>query len=297
MEFVQNQQSQITEEYTRTIRAEATHHIKDWRVRQSEQTGDRHFVEIVLDRRPAPVVIAEKIRNSLGSAPQAVTWQGPETLINGDLTGAIESNLLSDDGKTVSVELHLERLDERWYLRVRLEGDESFHVVLDEPDFAKLFGFESGDREEVIQLSLRPLDILRGYNRLRVGDYFVFEVATRSKGYVTLFNIYEDGRISILDENLPAEKDASIKIPTDEEQAKGAAFMAFPIEHNHPTQDLYLAVLSTSPLPTSGFQRLLEESPPVEGESSYQIHRLLRWLDEHQSTIKDRDIIAVQVQP
>ncbi len=297
MEFVQEQQQQITEEYTHRVRAEATHHLKDWRLEKSKQVGDQHYAIIILDRRAAPVVVAEKIKNSLRIQPGSVKWIGPRSLINGNIIPKIESTLLRKGGEQATVELNLQRRDEQWYLVVRPEESEPFHVALDEPDFPRLFGLPVKNANNLVQLSLRPLDILRGYNRLREGDWFIFEIAAQTEGHITLFNIYEDGRVSILDENLQIQPGSNREIPSQKEQAAGEAFMAFPIEHNQPTQDLYLAILSSTPLPTSGFQRLLEESPPLAGETSYQIHRLMEWLDEHQANIQDLDVISVLIQP
>ena len=160
----------------------------------------------------------------------------------------------------------------------------------------RLFSWpELTEKQQSVNLQLKTLSDDRGYNRLRAGDFFAFKVEATEEGFATLFNIYQDGRVSVLEDNI--EISSSIEIPGPEAQERGEMFGAYLIEKGKPTRDLYMAVLSKRPLLTSNFQKILEANPPVRGEESYQIHRLLNWLKSNEEEIVDLDVISVLVQP
>lgn len=298
MEWVEAQERVIQEAYHQQTRSEATHHLKDWDVVRSERHGGRHFAQVRLDRRPAAVVAAARLARRLPSNVGEVEWAGPEALTEGALVREMERHLRWDRGaeRRLEVALALVRLDERWHLRITPDGGDPFHVPLDEPDFHSVFAWSALDGDS-LGLALLPLGEARGYNRLRHGDPFVFEarIPDVEAGYLTVFNVYEDGRVSVLEENAPAE--ATVAIPDSSIQQRGGAFVAQTLLEGEPTQDLYVAVLSSEVLATSEFQRMLENLPPVEGEGAYRVHELVQWLARHQRAIYGVDVLSVHVQP
>lgn len=298
MEWVEAQERVIQEAYHQKTRSEATHHLKDWDVLRSERHAGHHFAQVRLDRRPAAVVAAGRLSRRLPAGTGGVEWAGPDALTRGALVRDMERALRWDGtaDRRIRVHLSLVRLDERWHLRVVPEGGDGFHVPLDEPDFHSVFAWSRLDGD-ALGLSLLPLGEARGYNRLRHGDPFVFEarVPDVDAGYLTVFNVYEDGRVSVLEENAPAAE--MVDIPETAIQERGGAFVAQTLVGGAPTQDLYVAVLSMEVLATSEFQRMLENLPPVSGESAYRVHELVQWLARHQDAIQGVDVLSVHVQP
>ncbi|MCG5547533.1 hypothetical protein [Halorhodospira halochloris] len=291
---IQDKQQHVEEQYRREARMEAAHYIKDWEVIKEEDIDGKYFIALRLDQRPSPIVIAEKIAERLDSIPERIVWEGAEWLTEGEFIEGIERQLSGSNDGSVAVYLELKRLDEQWRMAVEPEGKDIFHIPLDESDIANLLSWPGGSDAEMVELRLKP-DEDRGYNRLQVGDWFVFEVASEQGGYLSLFNIYEDGRISVLEDN--ARVDSHIAIPSEEEQEQGHAFRAYPIQAGEITQDYYMAVLSEQRLSTADFQKILDESPPVAGEDAYQLHQLMQWLETQGEHVVDIDVIEVLTQP
>ncbi len=106
--------------------------------------------------------------------------------------------------------------------------------------------------------------------RLRNGESFNFNIESSKDGYLTLFDVYANGIVTVIEDNLKVYKGIKTTYPHPKSKLE---LQAGVLENESETFDLYLAVLSKKPLNLSIFT---ESSEEVEKEQfHYNIDKLL----------------------
>jgi len=113
------------------------------------------------------------------------------------------------------------------------------------------------------------------YN-LHNGDIFSFKIHSDKDGYITLFDVYANGIVTVIESNLKVFKGIVTNYPHEKSTLELRAGV---LENETETFDLYIAVLSEKPLNLSQFT---ESSSEIETERfHYNIDRLLSLANEH----------------
>ena len=117
-------------------------------------------------------------------------------------------------------------------------------------------------------------------NTLEEGEKFLFQFRAPGDGYVTLFNVYEDGRVALMEKNLPVKQEEAIVLPprTSFERSGGDALLATPLEGHRHTRDLYVTVWSEEKVSIVDYVEV--DDVPVSGEPAYTLDTLLELLYE-----------------
>ena len=166
---------------SREIRGKIIHH---------GVTRGTHCVAMEVDMRPDAEILAEAIRRKYAAVfpVRTLNWKGPDLLTKSFLICELERLLVSRSGGTLTLPVSLSRKSGTWVVSVG-------GCVKVAPDLADILDFSAVATPE---LSIA----LQGENgnplgcRLRKGDVFRFScVGPEKTGYLTLFNLYADGRV------------------------------------------------------------------------------------------------------
>lgn len=237
----------------------------------NEVWQNRYLVGVEVDIRPDKEILASRIletwRKEGKPLPARVTLQGPKALVEGPLARYLEGRLASPGGEGErSGHLDLSRSQVGWVLIV-------FGEVLNIAETTELFDF-SACQKSGLRLSLESPDGKPLSTRLKTGTPFVFRARGSGEGgYVSLINLYPDGRVSLAAENMKVEG-KSPRIPEAPLYLETAT-----LKPGVASLDLYLFLFSKDPLELTRFRHLVEGGGFVEGEDSYKAHELAGLLD------------------
>lgn len=152
-------------------------------------------------------------------------------------------------------------------------------------------------RPATLTLSLKPHNAPLGANRLREGDLFALALKSTDPGpHLTTFNIYPDGRVSLLQKSQPLATYQEIP-PLAQRNAEGGIFDAHLVTLGVPVQDIFVVVATTERLDTSPFTILKTDRGPLTGEYSYQLHEFMTWLDKQRDILREIAMLHVQTMP
>lgn len=231
-----------------------------------------HYVALEVDLRPDADILAERIRRRWGgeglSLPETLNLEGPKALTQGEMARRLRQLLTSPEGSgTRSLPLSLSRRDGGWVLGL---CSESLPIA----EVKGLFDFSvhtSGDME----LFMENPSGKRYPNRLHHGDEVVFRMeGPFASGYLSLFNVYPDGRVSLMEDNLGV-KGGGARIP----EPSGEYFTNAILEPGVAQLDTYVAVLTQRPGSLVRFRHLSDVEGLMEGEGSYGAEVLADFLD------------------
>lgn len=111
------------------------------------------------------------------------------------------------------------------------------------------------------------------------GDSFYFTVNSKSNGYITLLDVYENGIVTVIQPSIDIKK--NIQIPSKNSENY---FEAGLVKEGINTYDLYVAIFTKEPLDTSRFEYANEDL--AESELAYKFDELLGILNGYEySTI------------
>jgi len=116
-------------------------------------------------------------------------------------------------------------------------------------------------------------------NQLRDGDEFHLSLRLQESGYISLFDVYEDGTVSVLLPNLKVQKNKLINIPDKDDES---FFVASLMKQGKPTFDLYVTIYSKNKIDISRFQQVNEDL--TTGESNKKFDELVGMLNQHEFT-------------
>ncbi|MDH5394231.1 MAG: LPP20 family lipoprotein [Gammaproteobacteria bacterium] len=94
-------------------------------------------------------------------------------------------------------------------------------------------------------------------------DSYTLDILSESKGYISLFIVYEDGHVALLFDNMPIQANQAIEFP---DKDSGLELVAELPKRGIKTTDLYLALLTDSPQNYSDFEDIAETILKPEDE-------------------------------
>lgn len=167
-----------------------------------------------------------------------------------------------------AIDLRLERQHGGWYLaamgeQVRLRPGQALNV----------FHINSSPR---ILLSLsRHGQADDDLAQLVAGEEFNLTLHSSENGYVSVFNIYGDGRVANMALNREVQGGEPLTLPDE-----GMVFNAALLEKGKAAEDVYIAMHTKQPFRETQIQQLRENAGLVSGENSYSLHTLLRTFEQ-----------------
>ena len=155
------------------------------------------------------------------------------------------------------LDFKLHRQNKAWYLHYKdhlflLDKSQLEELYVTVP--SKLFGFYASK------------DLL--YDT----ESFYFTLSSKDDGYITLFDIYENGRVTLLQKSIKLI--SKMTIPSQESKNM---FEAGLLESGTQTHDLYVAFFTKEPLDVSRFEYATEEL--ASNEDSYKFDELIELMD------------------
>lgn len=223
-----------------------------------------------LDTRPPVFRLGQRLGAALRS-PGQIVFTGNTHLVRSGLARELASSVTighASAGEEVSLPLRLRRQHGGWYLMAGTE-----QVRLRDEDLFKALEFPHSPEVLLTLLNNNAQD--RPASQLVEGDRFSLRIDAGRTGYLSLFNIYADGRVSLLAANETLRSPSPSVFPE-----AGHTFEAGLLAPGVPTRDIYLAAVSEAPLDRMTMHRLRVEQGQVSGEDSYQLEELLALLDQ-----------------
>lgn len=142
----------------------------------------------------------------------------------------------------------------------------------------QLFMLNTGEFEELFISSTNKAFSLLAPKKLFIeGESFHFETSTSKHGYLTLFNVYENGIVTLLQPSVKHQP--GLQIPPIEDQMEFEAGLLY---EGQATHDLYVAFLTPQPLNMSRFEHAYEDL--AESENAYKFDELLELMQKHSYT-------------
>ncbi len=235
-----------------------------------DPSGDWHVV-FEFDTRSAVQQLAASLNRKLAGKP--VRLEGNEYLLGSQLVNELRSSLRDGRGQDAqALLLSLKRQHGGWYLAA---GDQQ--VRLTDDDIFQSMHFP-GSSELILSL-IKTADTGRQLDQLLAGDQFSLRVDSTLEGFLSVFNIYADGRVSVLTANQPIDEGGLKILP-----GGNMTYEAGLLERGKAAKDVYLAIVTNERIQSATIHHLRESRGMVEGESSYQLHRLFNVLnDSHPS--------------
>ncbi|MZR63752.1 LPP20 family lipoprotein [Alcanivorax sp. DP30] len=235
-----------------------------------DPSGDWHVV-FEFDTRSAVQQLAATLNKSL--AGNRVRLEGNPYLLGSQLINELRAGLHVGHGQNAQpLSLSLKRQHGGWYL---VAGDQQ--VRLSDDDIFQSMHF-AGSSELILSL-IKTADTGQQLDQLLVGDQFSLRVDSTLEGFLSIFNVYADGRVSVLAANQPIDEGGLKILP-----GGSMTYEAGLLESGKTARDFYLAIVTDERIQSATLHHLRESHGMVEGESSYQLHRLFDLLhDSHPS--------------
>jgi hypothetical protein len=180
--------------------------LEDYEIVEKRKENNQFFVKIKYDNIPSLDKFASKT---------------PYT------KEQIKNFIKKDFGKSLGLELV--RKDKKWYIKYK-----DILQKLDKKDFY-LF-FKTTNRKDLkISLYNKRRNVL--YN----GDEFSFLIKSAKSGYITIFDVYEDGTVSILAKNLKINKKRKLIFPDENFDSVLEASL---LQNQKETFDMYVVIFT-----------------------------------------------------
>lgn len=260
--------------------------LQNTRVVAEEAAGGITFIAIEFDARPAEQIVADRLLTEWGGIrPPRIDWKGHHWLANTDFVNNVRQQITINSGGTGAreVRIALNRRNDEWHISF-----DNVVMPIENTDLLRLIGLETTNPNN--RLVVMDFKSAQEKNRLVAGDAFYLTLqTTRPDGYYTLFNIYDDGRLALLQESKKTE--AIQTVPSLENRQKGYSLVAQTLKPKETAIDVYLSVLSSEPLDTSVFEA-------VSGQqvgNAFHLDTLLDMLDH--KTITDIAVVRVNIRP
>jgi hypothetical protein len=180
--------------------------LEDYEIVEKRKENNQFFVKIKYDNIPSLDKFASK------------TPYTKEQIKNG---------IKKDFGKSLGLELV--RKNRKWYIKYK-----NILQKLDKKDFY-LF-FKTTNRKD-LKISLYN----KRRNILHNGDEFSFLIKSAKSGYITIFDVYEDGTVSILAKNLKIDKKRKLIFPDEDSDSVLEASL---LQNQKETFDMYVVLFT-----------------------------------------------------
>ena len=252
---------------------------------KTAQRGDRYFVRWRLDLRPPASVLADRLIQQWDRPPSQINWEGSVGILQSPLAKRLKQKIKRGGGPARTVRLVLSRQEEKWAIQAN-------GVQTTLPDILNAVTLAPYETQN---LALRLLDA-RGRaagKRLTAGQDFYFQIQGSTEGYYcSLFNLYPDGRVSLIFRNQPATK-TTWAFPDPEGERILSAATGSP---DKVALDRYMAACTPSTQHLLQFRRIEAEKGLVKGEWAHAAHKLLDWLEaQKKGQVAVQQILTVPV--
>lgn len=258
---------------------------------RKETVNGIYYAAYKLDLRPPYIVLAEKIKKTFEKNNSEIPYNikfNSSPVINSSYTAQQLKKIFKGFGGKgeKELDLSLERRTGSWFLRAGTD-----FVIIPEIFMVTDFSAVESKGFEISVVNNKG-DIVFD-NRLKKGDLFRLRIDAKDniKGFVSLFNLYSDGRTALLCENIKIDK-KNLTYPDPEKSS--SVFEAGLIKNGHAVLDYYIAVYSDKPLNLIEFKKITKASF-VKGKKSYAAHRLISFLQN--SKVRYVSSAAVQTVP
>ena len=250
----QFEENELTTKSREVTQLRVNKSLKNVKTVKQLQLGDLYFVALQLDRRPAKVILEHKL-DEKGYLKR--DFKGSPFIVKSPLITSLNT---SSEGARLSVSL--QRREREWYLTLSdiLQPLDSLNNVIN---------------WDVYPGKSHPIEIVdRNENRLRAGERFQIQLELpKTTQYLTIINIYSDGRLSVLLDNQPVTAQKVI-FPNNNE----LFLEAMPVYPGQADRDTYLALGSIEKIDTTPFPKSTDSIE--SGESAYVLDKFIQWLDQ-----------------
>ena len=241
----------------------------------NDPDGLYHFA-LRYDQRPLVDVFAEQLSSQFWhQAPGKIDWQGPSVILNSAFIKSLSKKLIDNQQtETTTLNVQLFRKNQQWQL-----GINGIIKPLEKSHHEQIFNWKAIAPHSLTAKLTNPSDQPIS-STLRDSDDFLFSIQSKQSGYLSVFDIYEDGRVTKLRENLPI--DNSLRLP--EHQGSFSAGLLTPGEA---TRDHYIFILTKAPIDATAFRQIMLEENSSTASNNYSLNLFLFWLDQqaiHAST-------------
>ncbi|MBU1170181.1 MAG: LPP20 family lipoprotein [Proteobacteria bacterium] len=251
------------------VELESKHRLNNAKRLKMEQCGSRYYVKYAVDLRSPAVMMAEALKSEYFG--KTIRFTGSSAIIGSPFADAVKrfmaQTVESSNESEAQVPLDLTFTDGIWCVHA---GHISI-PVFDVADAVNLGVYVKGD----IQFGICDRNGVARSTLLKAGDEFCFSVSG-SHGFLSIFNLYADGRVNLVATNCPVSKGRMIY----PDPAKDHYVLeASTISPNFSSVDTYIVVICPSIKDMSIFSTLPENGKAISGEDSFSAHILARWLD------------------
>ena len=270
---VRDKAGQVSSEVDQKIRTRTSANLEQVEricVDQNDPGGQVHMA-VQIDLRPSEKIIASKLVDHWGGVPTSVVWKGPRVLVKSPFIKRLNQSLpVATMASRREARVNLFRKYQQWHLD--LDG---LVIKLSQNELVDVLGWtQLNDQQFNMQLEDEFGNALG--LQLRHEDEFRFTLdANNPQRYVSLFNVYGDGRVAVVRENIPFKQ--RMKIP------ESGIFSAGLIAPGTVTKDVYIALLTHKQVDTSQYRRLFKESQIGSDDDSYSLGQFITWLDQQPS--------------
>jgi hypothetical protein len=233
----------------------------------NDPSGQYHFA-LRYDQRELADIFTDKLIESFWQGkPSKIEWQGPSVIVNSDFIKQINKHLIDKkSSQQLSIQIKLFRKDNAWYLALnnvikRIQGN----------NFTQLLNWDSLTTAD-IHVSLQNEFGKAISPQMQEGDEFRFLINAKQSGYISVFDIYEDGRVIKIRDNMPFNK--ALTLP--EHQGSFSAGLLVP---NQSTRDQYVLLITKDKLDSKAFRQLMVEENSIQEQKNYTLNLFLFWLD------------------
>jgi hypothetical protein len=128
---------------------------------------------------------------------------------------------------------------------------------------------------------------------MKSGQEFIFSVESPQDGYLSIFNIYPDGRVAIIKGNLALNANKKTIYPHPIED--GIVLQAATIDPEIPGMDIYIAIETKERQNLLEFSQLSNEGNFVSGETTFSAATFSRWFDNLKT--KQAAVLKTRTEP
>jgi hypothetical protein len=251
------------------VKLESMHRLKNAKRLNMAVCGSRYYVKYSVDLRPPALVMSDALVSEYPG--EKILFTGSPALTSSSFAEAvmqITSHQKSDSSKRLEtrIPLSLTFTDGIWCVHAG-------RVSLPVSDVTELVNVGVYVTESV-RLGLCDRAGVGRSLLLKTGDEVFFSLSGGS-GFFSIFNVYADGRVSVIAANQPMTEAGKIYPDPSGRQV----LQASTLEPGSSSVDIYLLVVSPSMQEMSSFSALKEDGRTVSGDDSFSTHVLARWLD------------------
>ncbi len=243
--------------------------LKNVSTLRESHSGDAYYVALQVDERPIKLVIEGKLRDKGYRNP---AFNGPEVISKSPLLTSLQSGSQEN-----MLDVSLQRSSEQWQIAIA-------DVLQPVTDLSEVLNWNHTPAKS---LHLSVID--KQENRIQAGQTFrlKLEMPELDQGYLSLFNIYSDGRLTIALDNQPISE-AAMTFPDHPLWLK-----ASPLIPGQPDRDTYLAIVTEQNVDTTQFRKTGDQV--VKGEEAYVLHKFINWLETQ--PILEMSALNIEIYP